>query len=412
MKKLDKWLTRINQKKQLGVILGSSVNGLSFIRSLSRKNVPTLLIDSKKDFGNYSRFGKNLMLPQVEENSNLWMEQLTSIGKRLHFPIVLFATSDVHTLFIAKHAKDLSKYYNFLVPQIEDLEKIISKKSQYEIAKNLHVSCPKTWFPEFVEDIQLFSKDLQYPCILKPYVTYIGRKKIKDKVVLTNSYEDLCNKFSQLHTASDQFMIQEVIPGEDHNILTYLAFWDDASHEVCWLTKRKLRQFPPSGFGDGSIQETCEIPQIRELSHSLLKKFNYRGFVGIEFIYDDNKDEYFFIEVNPRTEMANQLAIDAGIDFPWIGYNYLTKKSLSSVSLGPFKSNIKFINEHIDVKTFFYKKKEGSVTIRSWIKSLKNIDSKAIFAWDDLLPFIIMSLRIFASSFKKVLSGIFNVKRI
>ena len=114
-------------------------------------------------------------------------------------------------------------------------------------------------------------------------------------------------------------MVQEIVPGDDTALFGYLAFFDEEGVEVAWLTKQKLRQHPAQ-FGDGSLQITVDAPEVAALSRRLLGAFDVRGFVGVEFKRDERSGTYYLIEINPRTVSGNQLAISAGVDFPWIGY--------------------------------------------------------------------------------------------
>jgi len=76
-----------------------------------------------------------------------------------------------------------------------------------------------------------------------------------------------------------------------------------------------LRQFP-QGYGNGSIQETEDIPEVTELSRRLLSGLQYRGFAGVEFKFDRRDGSFQFIEINPRSSAMNELAVVAGVDFP------------------------------------------------------------------------------------------------
>ena len=62
MVNLDRWLCRIDREAPLAVVLGGSINGLCFCRSLGRRGIPTLMLDSRKNFGMYTRYGQTHLL--------------------------------------------------------------------------------------------------------------------------------------------------------------------------------------------------------------------------------------------------------------------------------------------------------------------------------------------------------------
>src|SRR3972149_7069743 len=112
--RLDAWLRSIRTGSPLAVVLGGSVNGLSFVRSLGRRSVPTLLLDSERLIGTYTRYGRVELLEPVEEAPDQWLSLLAVVGSRLGKPGVLFATSDAHAAFVARRAGELSRQYRFV----------------------------------------------------------------------------------------------------------------------------------------------------------------------------------------------------------------------------------------------------------------------------------------------------------
>ena len=158
-------------------------------------------------------------------------------------------------------------------------------------------------------------------------------------------------------------MVQQIVAGEDRALFGYLAVWDSDGRELAWLTKRKLRQSPP-GFGDGSLQVTVEAPEVAELSRRLLRAFDYRGFVGVEFKLDATTGTYHLMEINPRTVSGNQMAISGGVDFPWIGYRYLTGSEGGAEPARAFRPGVKFVNEELDVEAYLALRRSDGMTMR------------------------------------------------
>jgi predicted ATP-grasp superfamily ATP-dependent carboligase len=181
-------------------------------------------------------------------------------------------------------------------------------------------------------------------------------------------------------------MVQEIIPGGDDTLYGYLGMWDGEELRDAWLTKRKLRQNNP--FGDGSLQVSIEAEDVADLSRRLLGRFNYRGFVGVEFRFDARDRTYRLMEINPRTVSGNQLAISAGIDFPWLGYRYLTKMEGGAVPSSRFVPGVKYVNEEWDLKAFLSRRQAGKLTFAEWVRSLRGVKAWAIGAADDPYPFL------------------------
>jgi D-aspartate ligase len=379
--------------------MGASVNGLSFVRSLGRRGIPTLLLDSDRLLGTYTRLGRTELLPAIDEDREAWLELLSFVGSRLASPAALFATADSYCGFLADQQAVLSRYYRFLTLSPQGLERILDKRVQYSLAAANGIPIPRTWFPGSPEEAKRQAAELSYPAILKPYKAHVGRKKIASKkVVLAESAKVMREEYERLAVDGTEFMMQEIVPGEDTGLFGYLAFWDAEGRERAWVTKQKLRQ--SSAFGDGSLQATVDAPEIADLSRRLLRALDYRGFVGVEFRLDPRDGVYRLMEINPRTVSGNQLAITAGVDFPWLGYRYLTDPAWAGEIPPSFRRGVLYVNEEWDVKAFLSLRKSGRLSFAAWARSVVSARARAIWAWDDPRPLLVVLGRMVRSLFR------------
>jgi D-aspartate ligase len=383
-----RWLKRIRVSIPPAVVLGGSCNGLSFARSLGRRGVPVLMLETNPFLGIHTRYANVLLLPDVREDPAAWLQLLQSIGRRLDKPAILFSTSDGHTQLIARHSPSLESYFRFLLPDAATLDQIVNKRLQYGIAAREGIRIPAVHYPESVDEVRSVIPRLQFPALLKPYDSDASRGRLKRKLVVVASAEELIAAYERMKAMSVPVMIQELIPGEDSELYGYLGFWDRDGRERAWMTKRKWRQNPP-GFGDGSLQTTVNAPEVAELSRRLLRAFGYRGFAGVEFKRDPRDGTFRLMELNARTESGNQLAISAGVDLPWIGYQYLTGGKLEPTPIGPSGRPVKYVNEEWDVQSFMALRSNSKLSLRSWLGSIRGTRAWAIGAWDDPLPLIV-----------------------
>ena len=196
--------------------------------------------------------------------------------------------------------------------------------------------------------------------------------------------EELTFEFDRLSKRAD-FMVQEIISGDDGALWSYFAFWDGAGVERGWVTSRKLCQNPP-GFGAAALRVTVDAPEVTNLSRRLLETLDYRGLVCVEFKYDRRDSSYRLMEINPRLAASSQIAISAGVDLPWLAYRYLTVGEETSAP--PFAVGVKWMNEVADLTACLALRRSGGITFRSWLRSLRGVSSLAIWARDDPKPFL------------------------
>lgn len=382
---IDAWCRGLTGDRVPAVVLGASVNGLSFARSLGRRRVPVLLLDSQKKSGSYTRFATTAELDTPESRAEPWIEMLLQLGRRLPRRAVLFPTSDAFCVLVAE-SPQLRECYDFILPERSTLERIVDKHLQYQDAAAAGVPIPRTCYPADTDEARRLAKDLGYPCIVKPYKSHERRRlSFSGKVALVSSPSELARELDRFEGQALEVMLQEIVPGGDDELFGYLGFWDGEGRERAWLTKRKLRQ--STRFGDGSFQEAVLEPQIAELSRRLLGAIGYRGFVGVEFRFDRRDGSYRLIEINPRTVSGNQLAISAGVDFPWLGYLYSTGQ-LGETPASAFRPGTRYVNELWDLRAFLRLRKTDGLRFGSWMRSLITADAHALGAWDDPMPLL------------------------
>jgi predicted ATP-grasp superfamily ATP-dependent carboligase len=392
-RKLEAWLRQSSGRNPAAIVLGGTFNALSFARSFGRRRIPVLMLESERCLGTYTRYGKVVMLPPVGESAQRWIEALEFVGSRLDRRGVLLPTSDEHNLLVSDHRGPLEAYFRFVLPEPRTLEQIVDKQRQYRIAQEAGIPIPKTYFPQTIGEVKLLSHHIEYPCLLKPYRSHDARRHLGRKVIVAWSAPELILRYSEIDTGKLPLMVQEVVPGGDSALFGYLALWDQESRELAWVTKRKLRQFPAL-YGDGSLQVTVDAPGVVELSRRLLRKLDYRGFVGVEFKLDARDNSYRLMEINARAVSGNQLAINAGVDFAWIAYQYLTGSDLGVGSEKRFRSGVKYVNEEWDVQAYLALRTANAMSLRAWLGSLRGVEATAVGAWEDPMPLIVGFFRL------------------
>jgi D-aspartate ligase len=382
--RLEKWAAR-DRGPRPAVVLGQSTAGLSYVRSLHRRGVATLLLTDRGSLGVPSRHELTLELPGIVEEPGLWLETLVAAAERSSRRPVLLVAFDHAVLFVGKHAEELERRYDFLIPPLETSAAIVDKHQQYELAAAADIPIPRTFVPGSGEEAVELANDISYPCLLKPFVGYgvavhfDGRKNavIGDAATLRSEYD-------RLAAAAVPCLVQEIIPGGDGALYGYLSFWGRDGEELAWITKQKLRQ-EPALFGDGTYQRTVDVPRVAELSRRFLQALGYVGVASVEFKYDVRDDTYRLIELNPRAVSGNELAVAAGFDLPYLSYVYHLQGALPAWEQ---RWDVHWINELLDLKTLFRESPSRRAAAREWIRSLRHADAFALGAWDDPAPLL------------------------
>jgi len=365
--------------------MSTGVIGLSYIRSLHRRGVPTLLLDQRSWLDTPSRFELTLAMPRITEEADLWLEMLVGAAQRSRRRPVLLVAFDQALLVVGKHAEELGRHYDFLIPPLEGSAAIVDKRRQYQLATAAGVPIPRTVYPGTGEEATTLAAELGYPCLLKPYVGGgVGNPFPGRKNAVVADAATLRAEFDRLALAGIPCLVQEIVPGGDEALYGYLGFWGSDRNELAWITKQKLRQNPPL-YGDGTFQRTVDAPRVAELSRQFLKALDYVGVGSVEFKYDARDDSYRLMEVNPRAVSGNQLAIAAGVDLPYISYAYLADAVVPSWEQ---LWDVRWVHELYDLKTLLRERQNPAAAVWEWVRSLRQAETFALGAWNDPAPLL------------------------
>jgi predicted ATP-grasp superfamily ATP-dependent carboligase len=161
-----------------------------------------------------------------------------------------------------------------------------------------------------------------YPLVLKPARSVPGAsgRRIKVGVSHAGGPRELSARLAGLDPRAYPVLIQQRVSGPGVGV--FLLRWNGTIRAA--FAHRRLREFPPSG----GVSVTCEsIPlpdDLRARATALVEALDWQGVAMVEFKQDLRSGRFFLMEVNPRFWGSLQLAIDAGVDFPW----YLTQLAL------------------------------------------------------------------------------------
>jgi predicted ATP-grasp superfamily ATP-dependent carboligase len=129
--------------------------------------------------------------------------------------------------------------------------------------------------------------------------------------------------------------------------------------------------------------------------------------VGVEYKLDVRDGRYKLMEINPRTVSANELAIRAGVDFPWIVYQYLNaggEEQRPRPTRG-FRLGVKYVNEEWDIGAYLALRRAGELTLREWWASVRGAEARALGSWRDPRPLMVALWRVLRTSLRKALAG-------
>src|SRR5258705_11049078 len=94
----------------------------------------------------------------------------------------------------------------------------------------------------------------------------------------------------------------------------------DRGRLVAEFAPRRLREKPPAG-GASVLSESRPVdPGLRDFAVRMLGPLGWHGVAMMEYKQDRRNGECVLIEVNGRFWGSLELAVDAGVDFPFLAF--------------------------------------------------------------------------------------------
>jgi predicted ATP-grasp superfamily ATP-dependent carboligase len=241
---------------------------------------------------------------------------------------VVLPGGDVTTQVLLEHRAELDGLA-MPVPTLGAFERLSDKWQLHELAGELGVPVPRTWLVTPGSDIGPALADVGLPAVMKPRRSrpFVDGCWVSASVEYVHSTADVERVLATREWARrDGALIQQHVAGEGYGLFTLY----DRGRPVVFFAHRRLREKPPSG-GVSVLSESVAIdPKLRFMGERVLDVVGWHGVAMLEFKVTPDGSPYL-LEVNGRFWGSLQLAIDAGVDFPWLAYRLATGQSLESV---------------------------------------------------------------------------------
>ncbi|HEU0004586.1 MAG TPA: ATP-grasp domain-containing protein [Terriglobia bacterium] len=236
--------------------------------------------------------------------------------------------TEISTSIVLRLREELKDFSIPFAP-FETFDLLSDKWKLMKLAQELDIPIPQTHFARAGENLDKVARELGFPLVLKPSRSRIwcDGRWIKAKVKYASSIEQV-KEIVKGHECFERypFLVQQYIPGQGQGIF---ALYNQAK-PVVFFAHRRLREKPPSG-GVSVLSESVEVdPGMCNMARRILDAVKWHGVGMVEFKVSSDGTP-FLMEVNARFWGSLQLAIDAGVNFPWLLYQLATGRTPDTI---------------------------------------------------------------------------------
>jgi D-aspartate ligase len=303
------------------VVLGGRASGLAVIRALGREGIRIVSVcHSEKEYGRLSRYvARVVRAPDPELHADDYVAVLESLAAE-HPGALLVPASDESLMLVAMRRKLLERHFRVGCMDWERVGKCVDKAETYALAERYGVPGPRTFRPASVDELEDCGRLLGFPCLVKPRLSHVYSRVLHRKMDKVETLAALRTAWRQADDQGLGVLVQEFIPGPDHNGANYNSY---TFGDVVWAecTAQKLRSLQPE-VGSPRVVLSRHIPEVIGPGRRILRAVGLEGFANVEFKRDVRDGVFRLMEINCRHNMSAALSVRCGVNFPLIEYRH------------------------------------------------------------------------------------------
>ncbi|MFQ5499452.1 MAG: ATP-grasp domain-containing protein [Candidatus Zixiibacteriota bacterium] len=308
---------------------GSQRSTLAVVRSLGQRSIAvTVAEEGLPCLSSRSRYCRqSFRYPAASDNPEGFVACLVDRVSTEQFDLLVPMT-DITCRIIGQYRNRFEPHVRIALADEEALTMASDKGEMVSTAQTLGIPAPETVFIDESTDVEALAHNVSFPAVIKPRCSATAGKAGWTKLGVNYvwSTEELIGRIRQWDRSIPYPLIQRRVIGPGCGAF-YLC---DHGKRVAGFFHRRVREKPPSG-GVSVLRESVPVDKrMDDYATRLLAALQWHGVAMVEFKIDEDDDLPKLMEINGRFWGSLQLAIDAGVDFPWLMWQLYTSGKAES----------------------------------------------------------------------------------
>ncbi len=256
--------------------------------------------------------------PSYEQSTEPYLRFLEAVldqtGAR-----VLITSSDGTLALIRQHREQLEKRVAIALAKDPALGIAINKDQTLAIAAQLGIAIPRGVKVDAPQDVTAALNEIGLPAVVKPIESWLWSDQQSARLAckLVTNAEEARRAVEALTSLGGSTLFQQFLTGRREAVSLMYAHGEIYARFAQWAS----RTHPQLG-GTSVLRQSIAIPpDIGEQSERLVREIDLEGYSEIEYRRDSHGTPYL-MEINPRLSASIEVAVRAGVDFPYLLYQW------------------------------------------------------------------------------------------
>ncbi|GAC1388750.1 MAG: hypothetical protein NVSMB38_00110 [Ktedonobacteraceae bacterium] len=241
---------------------------------------------------------------------------------------VLITASDGTLAVLREHRAEFERRTRIALANEAALSIAINKDQTLEIAEQLDIKVPKGVTIASVDEVAEAIRDVGLPAVVKPVESWLWGEQQGVRLIckLVTTSDEARLAVEDLTQFGGTILFQQFLPGIREAVSFLYAHGTIYARFAQWAKRTQ----PPLG-GTSVYRQSIDIPQdIGDQSERLIREIELDGYSEVEFRRGSDGKAYL-MEINPRLSASIEVAVRAGVDFPYLLYQWAIGERIDHV---------------------------------------------------------------------------------
>ena len=289
-------------------------------RSLGRQGVAVTIADEDgRGIATSSRYCQaSVRVPPPARSGAAFVrairEEVARGGHRVVIP-----ADDVTLALVSEARSQFEGLAALPFPGFETVQHAHDKGALMALAEERGIPVPRTVVVRDPGELRAAIRRVGLPAVVKARVSRFplaGQWRGAGAVEYAETPDELARAYQTVRNVAPAPLVQERIPGEGRGIFVLM----NQGRLRAAFAHRRIREKPPTG-GVSVLSESVPLDsELLEYSERILEALKWHGVAMVEFKRDERDGVCKLLEINGRFWGSLQLAVDSGVDFPYLLY--------------------------------------------------------------------------------------------
>lgn len=242
---------------------------------------------------------------------------------------VIIPSSDGTLALLREHRAEFAQQTAIAMADEEPLDIAINKDRTLEIAEQLGLGIPRGVILKAANEVTEAVRDIGLPAVVKPIESWLWGEQQGVRLIcqLVTTADEARQAVEELTQDGGSVLFQQFLTGEREAVSFLYSGGEMYARFAQWAKRTQ----PPLG-GTSVYRQSIAIPDdIGTQAERLVREINLEGYSEVEF-RRDGKGKAYLMEINPRLSASVEVAVRAGVDFPYLLYQWASGERIDRIT--------------------------------------------------------------------------------